>query len=894
MKNVKNIVNNVMAKNNCSTVQIEKTNFAIVGIGASAGGLEALLAFLRNVPKNSGLAFVIVQHMEQLRKSELAELLQGATNMKVIQVTENISVKPNCVYVIPPNKNMSIRNKVLHLFTYAEPHTLRSPIDYFFKSLGEDEQCWSVGVVLSGMGTDGTSGLREIKENGGAVFIQEPSTAKFGDMPNSVIEAGLADVVADVEAIPQKIISYLENRPRLNRNCDEQPDKLMSYIETIIQLLQSKTGNDFSSYKINTIHRRIERRMSILEIDKIESYISFLQENLQELNLLFKEFLIGVTSFFREPLEWEMLKDKVLPALLSERSPNDTIRAWVSGCSTGQEAYTLAMVFSDVLEQLEYSQDFSVQIFATDLDLEAINKAREGVFPFGIKEEMSNHCLNRYFIKVDRGYQVVKSLRDKIIFAQQNMIKDPPFTKIDIIVCRNLLIYLNTEMQKKLIPLFHYSLNPGGILFLGSAETVGGFTNLFNTFDRKSRIYQRLQPLIQEEQVEFPTTFSAVKPRIHPPAVTAKSIQLLADKLILQNYSPATVLVNKKGDIIYITGRTGGYLEPAAGNANWNIFAMAREGLGYYLSDAFYKTLKQNKEVVLNNLEVINESGTRLVDISVKPISEPEELRDMIMIIFNDAVTTNVMETTSKTAEVSLSSQRASELELELMQARKFWQITSMEMQLIKEEYKSSNEELQSTNEELQSTNEELTTTKEEVQSLNEQLKKMNFELQDKFDDLLLISDDMKNQMDSIKIAALFLDNKMCIKQFTNQMCEVSRLIFSDVGRPITDITSELVYTEFTEDINKVINTSVTVEKQIMSLNGDWFKIRILPYHTLEGIKDGVIITYENITESKGVESKLYKTIENLKQRIVELGGDPEKESQSEVAAGRASESVEP
>ena len=495
-------------------------------------------------------------------------------------------------------------------------------------------------------------------------------------------------------------------------------------------------------------------------------------------------------------MEWELLREKVIPALLAERSPTDTVRVWISGCSTGEEAYSLAIVFKDVMDQLKPSKDFSIQIFATDLDCEAIDKAREGIFSVNIAKDMSTERLNRYFVKVDRGYQVVKEIRDMVIFAQQNMIKDPPFTKIDIMICRNLLIYLTPEIQKKLIPLFHYSLNSGGFLFLGSAESVGNFTDLFKPLDLKSRIYQRLRPLIQKEPIEFPNSFAPYQSEVNQPSDEVQNMQSLADKLILQYYSPATVLVNGKGDILYITGRTGKYLEPASGKVNWNIFAMAREGLNYKLSDTFYKAVRRKEAVTSKNAVVLNEGGPLMVDISVNPLKDPEALRGMVMIIFTDVTIPSVCETINTTVQIPASNKREEELERELLQTRQMWQVAGAEMQISQEEYKSSNEELQSCNEELQSTNEELTTTKEEVQSSNEELKTINFELQAKLDDLSLVTNDMNNLMNSTKIATLFLDNTLLVKHFTSQMTVVSRLISSDVGRPITDIASDLIYPE--------------------------------------------------------------------------------------------------
>ena len=847
-----------------------KADLSIVGIGASSGGLEALVAFLSNVPENSGLAFVIVQHMEKTSKCILEELLQSATTMKVIQVYENISVQPNCVYVIPPNTNMSIKNNVLHLFDHTEPHTLRLPIDFFFCSLANDQEKRSIGVILSGMGTDGTLGLREIKKKGGGTFIQEPSSAKFDGMPHSAIEAGLADAVSQVETLPAEIISYLERSPHISSADQDMEDKRMSYLDNIIILLRSHTGHDFSSYKKNTIQRRIERCMGIHQIDDIAIYVSFLKDNPQELKLLFKEFLIGVTSFFREPLEWDLLKDKVIPKLLAKRSPTDTLRVWLSGCSTGEEAYSLAIVFKDVLDQLKPYKDFSVQIFATDLDCDAIDKAREGVFSANIAKDMSMERLNRYFVKVNSGYQVVKGIRDMVIFAQQNMIKDPPFTKIDILICRNLLIYLTPEIQKKLIPLFHYSLNSGGFLFLGSAESVGNFTDLFKPLDLKSRIYQRLRPLIQTEPIEFPASFAPAEAAVNQPSPGVQNMQSLADKLILQYYAPATVLVNAKGDILYITGRTGKYLEPASGKVNWNIFAMVRQGLNYKLSDTFNKALQQKKKVISKNVVVINEGGQLMVDITVNPLKEPGALCGMVMIIFTDVTITSVSETINTTGQIPSSNKREDELERELLHTRQMWQVTGAEMQLSQEEFKSSNEELQSCNEELQSTNEELTTTKEEVQSSNEELKRMNFELQAKLEDLSLATRDIKNLMNSTKIATLFLDKELLIKHFTDQMTVVSRLISSDVGRPVTDIASDLIYPELTEDVSEVQCTLIPVEKQIMSCKGSWFNACILPYHTLEGKIDGVVITFVNITKSKVLEAELSRIKLALEQRIVD------------------------
>ena len=471
--------------------------FPIVGIGASAGGLEALELFLKHVPAGSGMAFVIVQHLDPTHKGIMVELLQRTTPMPVVQVKDRLKVEPDRVYVIPPNKDMSILHGVLHLLDPAAPRGLRLPIDFFFRSLADDRQDRSIGVILSGMGSDGTLGLRAIKEKAGVVFVQAPASAKFDGMPRSAIDAGLADVVAPAEELPGRIIAYLKHAPLIARPDPSLEGKTQSALEKVFILLRTQTGHDFSLYKKSTIYRRIERRMGLHQIDKIATYVRFLQENPQEMELLFKELLIGVTSFFRDPPAWEQLKDEVIPALLAAHPNGGVLRAWAPGCSTGEEAYSLAIVFKEALEQVKPAGNFSLQIFATDLDRDAIDKARAGVYPANIAADVSPERLRRFFVQEEHGYRVGKEIREMVVFAPQNVIMDPPFTKLDLLVCRNLLIYLAPELQKKLLPLFHYSLNPGGILFLGSAETIGAFTDLFAPLAGKTRLYRRLDSLLR-------------------------------------------------------------------------------------------------------------------------------------------------------------------------------------------------------------------------------------------------------------------------------------------------------------------------------------------------------------------------------------------------------------
>ena len=832
----------------------ESPLFPIVGIGASAGGLEALEQFLRKVPENSGVAFVIVQHLDPTHKGIMPELLQRVTGMKVFQVSDRMQVKPNCVYVIPPNKDMSILHGVLHLFEPSAPRGLRLPIDFFLRSLAEDRQEHSIGVILSGMGSDGTMGLRAIKEKAGLGLVQAPASAKFDSMSRSAIAAGIADIIAPAEDLPGKIIDYLRHNLVIARTDLPIEEKDHSALAKVIILLRAKTGHDFSMYKKNTLYRRIERRMSIHLIEKIANYVRYIQENPQELEILFKELLIGVTSFFRDEAVWEQLREEIIPGLLTKRPQSGTLRAWSAGCSTGEEAYSLAIAFKEALEQIKPKENFTLHIFATDLDRETIDRARQGVYPRGIAADVS----------------ASKEIREMVTFATQNVIMDPPFTKLDILICRNLLIYLMPELQKKILPIFHYSLNPGGILFLGSAETVSTFTDLFAPLNIKSRLFRRRESVLPVEQLVFPASFVSALPGVpNPKELTmlnpAANLQSLADQLLLKHFSPPAVLVNDKGDILYISGRTGKYLEPAAGKANWNIFAMAREGIRFDLGSTFQKALRQKRAITAKGLQVGESGGKQTVDITIQAIEEPEALRGMVMIIFTDVATP--LETKAKVSsrKSPIGNTRIIKLEQELQQLREQLQTTREEMQSSQEELKSTNEELQSTNEELQSTNEELTTSREEMQSMNEELQTVNAEQLSKMDELSWINNDMKNLLNSTEIVTVFLDNDLHVRRFTTGADKIFKLIPGDVGRSLSDIVSDLLYPGMTEEAREVLRTLVFSEKQIAARDGRWFLVRIMPYRTMEDVIGGVVITFANITAAKTLEAQLREEISKLK-----------------------------
>ncbi|HZK97957.1 MAG TPA: chemotaxis protein CheB, partial [Prolixibacteraceae bacterium] len=851
-----------------ATAPVENTDFPIVGIGASAGGLEALEQFFENMPKDCGMAFVIIQHLDPTRIGIMPELLQRITPMKVVQVVDRIKVKPNCVYVIPSNKSMSMLNGALYLFEPVETHGLRLPIDVFFRSLADDRQEKSIGIILSGMGSDGSLGMKAIKEKNGAVLVQEPGSAKFDSMPRNAIQSVVVDIVAPATELPAKLIAFLQFIPIIKAD-DDKEILNKSNLEKIIILLREQSGHDFSLYKKNTLFRRIERRKGVHQIDKINSYVRFLQGNPKEVEILFKELLIGVTSFFRDTAVWDMLRDEVLPALISDLPDRYVLRAWVTGCSTGEEAYSMAIVFREVIEKLKKRKNLTLQIFATDLDTDAIEIARKGFFPKNIAADLTPDRLNRFFKEEAEGYRVNNAIREMVVFAPQNVIKDPPFTKLDILSCRNMLIYMEPELQQKLITLFNYNLNPGGIMLLGTAETLGNNSLGFEELNSRLRIFKRTVISQPPELINFPSSFYHKKTMVSENTATpviVENLQSLADQILLQRFAPASVMVNSKGDIVYITGRTGKYLEPVAGKANWNIHAMAREGLRQVLPGVFRKALQNFKPVIERNIKMGSNGSTHFVDITVQCIESPDAVRGMVMIVFTDVPGMIELELPgSKTGKRS-STGRQKELEIELSRSHEDLRSISEEMQTSQEELKSINEELQSTNEELQSTNEELTTSKEEMQSLNEELQTVNIELQSKVSDYARANDDMKNLLNSTEIATLFLDKELNIRRFTDQVTKIFKLRIADVGRPFTDLVTDLQYPEIDAHARQVIKTLTFVETSIATKDGRWFKVRIMPYRTLDDRIDGLVMTFSDITVAKKLEIELQEANEALQK----------------------------
>ncbi len=826
----------------------------IVGLGASAGGLVALEQFLAQVPARSGLAYIVVQHLDPTQKALLPELLQRVTALPVRQAEAQQRIAPDSVYVIGPNTELSVVAGRLQLAPPSEPRGLRLPIDVLFSSLAREQGRRAIAVVLSGMGADGTLGLQAVHAVGGLGAAQTPETAQFDAMPKSAIAAGCVALVAPPQELPGRILSWLAREPA--------PAAQPGDLQRIFGLLRQHTRHDFSLYKPSTLHRRIERRMAIHALTSLSGYADFLAENPQEVELLFKELLIGVTHFFRDGPVWQQLAEQTLPELLARRAGQTQLRAWVVGCSTGEEAYSLAMVFAEVVQRLPQHRGCSLQIFASDLSPDAIGSARRGQYPATLREQLSPQRLARFFTAQEGGYRIGKSIRDSVLFAQHDVLLDPPFTKLDLLCCRNLMIYFDAALQRRLLPLFHYSLRPGGVLLLGSSETVGRFTHLFGAIESKLRLYLRqdhaaagsdflmtsfppLSKLKQESTVSIANSPAAI------PDGT-ESLQVAADHLLLQVHAPPAVVVNPAGDIVYISGRTGKYLEPAAGKANWNFHAMVREGLRAPVGEALRQVALQDEPVLLRGLQLPASPGVQTVDVTVQAVREPGVLQGMVMIVFRDVAAPPAGRGRRKTPAALDASHAA-----ELQQCRDEIQALREEARASKEELQSANEELQSTNEELQSANEELTTSKEEMQSMNEELQTVNAEMQTKLDDLALAQSDMKNLLNSTDIAMLFLDQGLNVRRFTERASKLINLRDSDIGRPLSDLTTSLQYPDLHEDAHETLRTLVFSEKQILSSAQRWFSVRIMPYRRLDNVIDGAVITFVDITATKELEARL-------------------------------------
>ena len=854
----------------------------VVGIGASAGGVEAFEQFFHACPVKTGMAFVLVPHLDPSHDSLLTAILQRVTSMPVMQVLDRTQIKPNHVYIIPPNREMIIFNQVLQLSVPKQTRGQRMPINVFLCSLATDQMQNAIGVILSGTANDGTLGLCAIHAAGGIAMVQEPSTAKYDSMPQNVVTAGCATHVLSVDKMPEMLQQLVSHQKLKQKALITVPEIIVNEndIHQILVELRKVTGHDFSHYKKSTIIRRIERRMMKCSIDDFALYERYIKKHPVEIQVLFNEMLINVTSFFRDPEAFVELKKTILPKLLADKPDDYTFRVWVAGCASGEEAYSIAIVLLELTNEMGLVDDhkFNIQIYATDLDDEAIDLARIGHYSSDIVKSVTHERLRNFFTKNATGYKVKKTLRDAVVFAVQNVIKDPPFTKLDLISCRNLMIYLDTELQNQLIPKFHYSLKPDGVLFLSSSESISNHSELFYVINRKWKLYQakhvnkigydlidntHIQPSINKTNWIANNTITQ-KLKISG----VGKIGDLSTKVLLQAYAPTSAITDTAGNILFIYGDISEYLSPMSGPINNNVIEMARDDLKLELRSAILNA--NTKAVSTINREVLMRTNHGLVRVNLSVrllsgqhvIADNEVAQSLLLVSFEDATAFNesaqkpiAKKGLSKSSALSEDMQHIEELKRELAYSKENLQASVEEQQAVNEELKSTNEELQSTNEELQSTNEELETSKEELQSLNEETITVNSELSGRVEQLNCIQDDMTNLLDSIATGMIFLDNQLIIRRYTPEAVKIYRLRISDIDRPLSDITSNIqdedVDLDLRTSMRSVLDTLIPDEREVSTIDGAWYLTRIQPYRTLDNVIAGVVLTFTNVTKYK-------------------------------------------
>lgn len=879
---------------------ILEDDFLIVGLGASAGGIQALKDFFDNVPKDSGIAYVVILHMSPEHESRLAEVLQTTSQIPVTQVKHKVKVVPDHVYVIPPNQNLAMTDGHLMLKDMIGVEERRSPVDLFFRTLAETNDSRAVSVILSGTGSNGSMGLKRIKEYGGVAFVQDPNEAQYMDMPRNAIATGLVDYVLPVAEIPEKILSYKQHRgtiqipdPHETLATDEQA------LRDIFTQLRMRTGHDFSNYKRATMLRRIERRVGIKELSGLPPYAHFLRENRSEAQALMKDLLISVTNFFRDPESIEALAKNVLPAIVERKREGDHLRVWIAGCATGEEAYTLAILLNEAADTP--ITPLQIQIFATDLDAEAIAVAREGYYSEAEVADVSPQRLRRFFARQHDGYRIRRELRETILFAVHNVIKDPPFSHLDLASCRNLLIYLNRAAQARVLEVMHFALNPGGHLFLGASESIEGSVDLFSIVDKEHHIYQG-RPV--PTRVTLPIPEVTFKPALLMPVgkerseEEARAIERLSyvdlHQRLLEEFAPPSVVVNEEYDIVHLSERAGEFMQIRGGEPTNNLLKLIRPEMRLDVRTALHEALKKRAQVQTRAIEVSTTHGTKRVNVLVRPVlREGDPNHGFILLVFQEK---SRAQRRDKTPTVTLPVEPiARQLEDELMHAKSQLRATVEQYEIQQEELRASNEELQAMNEELRSAAEELETSKEELQSVNEELTTVNQELKIKIEELSQANNDFTNLMNSTDIGTIFLDRDLRVKQFTSRAVDAFNLIPADRGRPLADITHKLNYEHLLQDVENVIETLHKFQREVETVDNRWYLLRILPYRTREDRIDGVVITFLDITASKASKRDLEAARTQLEAWVGERTRELEAANQSlwtEVSERRQSETA--
>jgi len=839
-------------KKNKDNAVLLDNRFPIAAIGASAGGLKAFEQFFTHLTK-TGMAYVVITHLDRDHHSMLPDLIKRYTPLSVVPIINKTVIKPDTIYVIPVRKNVLIQDGVLHLVEQEEPHYTNLPINSFFSSLAADRGENAIAIILSGSGSDGALGLQDIKNNGGLTISQEPKTADYDGMPRSAINTGLVDYVLPPEEMPLQLVRYMS----YGRIKDE---KLSEELQQIYALLRIHTGHDFNLYKLNTVMRRIEKQMHAHQIKKLGDYVRFLKVNTHEVDNLFKDLLIGVTSFFRDPEAFETLKNKVLIPFFKTKPQDYIFRVWVPACASGEEAYSIAMIlYESSIETKKYS---TIQIFATDIDVKALEVARAGVYPATIENDVSSDRLKRFFTKDKKSYKVKKIIRSMVIFGEQNLIKDPPFTRLDLISCRNLLIYLNVQLQRKILPILHYSLKSKGVLFLGTSEATSNFADHFKLIAKKWKIFERKDVTTEPRAI---VDFSALSIAHDMPTLRAiehKSDENESDisqsikNILLKDYLPPCIVVDKKGYVLFANDSIDSYLRSKTNVEKINISDHFNQDIKTVLIPVLLRVEAQKKEFICENVIIKKNKQKAIIKLRVIPIKNVAILRDLILVIFEEVKAAN----SDKLPDSLLKAPKGkySEVFQELQYTKENLQATIVQLE-------SGNEELQSTNEELQSTNEEIETSREELQSLNEELIIVNTELQNMIDQLAIVNDDMTNLFNSTEIAALFIDNNLNIKRFTPKSQKFFHLMQTDIGRPIAHFTTTIRYSQLVQDAEEVINTLHQKFVEVQDESGSWYDIRIIPYRTVSNMIDGVVITITNISRFKEYENELNFLNEQLK-----------------------------
>jgi two-component system CheB/CheR fusion protein len=843
---------------------VAAARFPVVGVGASAGGLAALEQLFSGMPDDGacGLAFVVVQHLAPDHRSLLAQLIQRKTRMRVLEAEEGMRIAADHVYIIPPGRKLAIMDGALRLSVPGAPRGQRLLIDDFFSSLAKDQGQWSIGVILSGTGGDGSLGLRAIKDADGMAMVQSPESAEFDGMPRSAIDTGVADYICEPAAMVTQVMGYVA---RTHGAAALSAGSLRHGIENglarICSVLNATMGHDFSHYKASTIGRRVERRMAIHNIKDVSGYLSILEGSKTEASALFGDLLIGVTSFFRDPRVFEALEATVIPTLLKSKAAGETVRVWCAGCSTGEEAYSIAILLAEAMERLNAS--LQAQVFATDIDGRAIAVARAGVYPAAIAADISDARLARFFTPAAEGgsYRFNKTIRDMLIFSEHSLAKDPPFSRLDLVLCRNVMIYMDATLQKRLFPLFHYALNPAGFLVLGTSETIGEQSSLFSSVDRKLKMYHRRDDGIGAPREGFGRLSLAEPEPLGPtrsspsPKARKESLKSVLEQALLKQLDVVAALVNAQGAILYLLGRSGLYLEPAEGEGgNNNIVNMAREGLRHGLGAALAEAARDTTAVRRKGLQVRTNGDFTTVNLVVAPApvkGEPPMARSQRFLVILERAPAPPAPPAGQTRPLRGhdSDPRIDALLQDLRTKDEYLQATNEELETSNEQLRSSNEEMQSINEELQSTNEEIETSKEELQSVNEELATVNSELQANLGDLARVNNDMTNLLAGTGIATVFVDNQLRILRFTPAASRIINLIASDVGRPVGHLSSTLVgYDRLVADTEAVLETLVPANIEVQTKAGVYYAMRILPYRTLDNVIEGAVITFQDIT----------------------------------------------